>query len=250
MKIENGSFAAVAALGIATVVAGSQSTNAAVLIRNDFATINVAYDGSIGTVNADGSPVVPAKPAGDRFMAPWVNASGIEGNQSPGSIGLTTTYDHDNDAGTAEVNVPGFLEVNGWDGSQLPGSLIVTAAFPSVGFEAGAPATLTFWAAARESVTGGTVQFWNATDNVQISDELSVDYADTATSWQFNSFSFTQAVDLAGKDIQVIFRPGTSDGAAGLELTDITLDSTDAIPEPASIGLLGIAGLAVLRRRR
>jgi len=244
--------ACVSALSAGALLAYAAPAGAATLIRNDFATINVAYDGSIGTVNADGSPVVPAKLTGDRNTPPWVNPSGIEGNQSPdaGGVGLAGTYDDDNNSATPNVDVPGYLEVNGWDSTKLPGSLTISTSFPATGFDPLDTATLTFWAAARQGVTGGTVQIRDITTGTDLVAASPVSYASTATDWQFNSFSFAQDPTLAGHDLEVTFTPGTSQGDAGLELTDITLRTADVVPEPASLSLLGLGGLALLGHRR
>lgn len=224
--------------------------DAAVLIRNDFSTIDDAA-GSVGTTNADGSPVVPVQ-AGDRFTPPWVNPSGHEGKPGgtdAGLIGLGTTYDHDNNDATAEIEIPGFYEVNGWDGGNLPGSLTITTTFPDAGaFDTAGHAVLRFWAAARESVTGGSVRIRNVTDNVDVLPETAVTFAATATNWQYNEFSFVQDASYAGDTFEVTFFSGSTSGAEGLELTDITFESAD-VPEPASLALLALGGGLCLRRR-
>src|SRR6476661_208028 len=77
------------------VAASSASAAPVLLIRDDFS------DGAVGPTPA---------------AANWVNSSGSPEVAAGTGFGtaraVATTYDHDNNAGTANINIPGGLEVN------------------------------------------------------------------------------------------------------------------------------------------
>src|SRR4051794_20896452 len=84
-----------AAAALVALVAPPASAQVVNLIRDDFS------DGAVGPTPA---------------AANWVNSSGAPevaaGTPFAIARGLATTYDHDNNAGTANINIPGGLEVN------------------------------------------------------------------------------------------------------------------------------------------
>jgi hypothetical protein len=253
MKIQVTAAVASAILGI------SSAAHATILIRNDFSQVNVAYDGSIGVTNLDSSPVLPAQaPGGGRFDPPWQNFSGIEGG--PGQSfawqrNIGDSYDHDNDPSTPNIAIPGGIEINGWDQS-YPGILVITVTAPE-DIPAG-QGVIKFWAAFRQSITGGQVQIANITQGIDalppttildhgiIVDEGGTEW-DFRKEWKYNEFSTITPIS-AGDELQVIFTSGTEIGDAGLELTDLTFETV--VPEPTSIGLVAMCAGVLLRRRR
>ena len=62
----------------------------------------------------------------------------------------------------------------------------------------------------------------------------------------------TQTINLGGIDFtpQIHYHTDTSSSAQGMDLDDVLVTSTQQIPEPATLGLLGIAGILMLLVRR
>src|SRR3954471_21099857 len=87
--------AALVAAALAGLTAAPAGAQVITLIRDDFS------DGAVGPTPA---------------AANWVNSSGAPEVQAGTGFGtnraVATTYDHDNNAGTPNVNIPGGLEVN------------------------------------------------------------------------------------------------------------------------------------------
>lgn len=200
------------------------------LIRDDFS------DGAVGPTPA---------------AANWVNSSSASPEVAAGTgfgtaRAVATTYDHDNNAATADINIPGGLEVN----VSAVATQTITVTMPGT-FDA-APnnlARLTFWASVRaNNATGASVSIVDTTDSVTVLTATTPTFAATNTNWQFNSFSFPLLASYAGDSFNVVFNGGGSNGANGLELTDVTFAAN--VPEPAGLSLLGLGGLGLLARRR
>lgn len=197
--------------------------------------------------NFSDAAVGPTPPA-----ANWVHSSG--GHEAGSGTGFATargvapTYDNDNDAGTANVDVPGGYELNNNGGNQ---TLTVSVTMPG-SFDA-APnnfATLSFWAAVRaNNAAGASVRVTDVTDGVDAVPATTPAFAPTNTNWQYNSFTFPLLASYAGDTFNVVFAGGGSNGADGLELTDIKF-AVNTVPEPASLGLLAVAAVGGLARRR
>jgi hypothetical protein len=219
--------------GVALVagVGGAAWAAPVTLIRDDFS------DGAVGPTPA---------------AANWVNSSGSPEVAAGTGFGtaraVATTYDHDNNAGTANISIPGGLEVN----VSAVSTQTITVTMP-VTFDA-APnnlGMLTFWAAVRaNNATGASVAIVDVTDGVTVVPATTPTFAATNTNWQFNSFSFPLLATYAGDTFNVVFNGGGSNGANGLELTDLTLAAN--VPEPACVGLgiVAMGGVLVGRRRR
>src|SRR3954452_15213701 len=199
------------------------------LIRDDFS------DGAVGPTPA---------------AANWVNSSGSAEVAAGTGFGtaraVATTYDNDNNASTADVNIPGGLEVN----VSAVSTQTITVTMPAT-FDA-APnnlAQLTFWAAVRaNNATGASVSIIDTTDAVTVRPATTPTFAATNTNWQFNSFSFPIRASYAGDSFNVVFNGGGSNGANALELTDITFAAN--VPEPTGLSVVGVATMALLVRRR
>jgi hypothetical protein len=215
----------------ALIAVGSAPAGAAVvtLIRDDFS------DGAVGPTPA---------------AANWVNSSGspevAAGTGFATARAVATTYDNDNNASTANVNIPGGLEVN----VSAVSTQTITITMPAT-FDA-APnnlAGLTFWAAVRaNNATGASVSIVDTTDGVTVLSARTPTFAATNTNWQFNSFSFPLLASYAGDTFNVVYNGGGSNGANGLELTDISFATN--VPEPAGLSALALAGRGLLVRRR
>ena len=225
-------FATFAAAAFGALIAfGPSSAGAALvtLIRDDFS------DGAVGPTPA---------------AAAWVDSSGSPEVAAGTGFGtaraVATTYDNDNNASTADVNIPGGLEVNVSAVSTQTITITMTSTIDA------APnnlARLTFWAAVRaNNANGATVSIVDTTDGVTVLPATQPQFAATNTNWQFNSFTFPLLPTYAGDSFNVIFNGGGSNGANGLELTDITFAAN--VPEPAGLSLAGLGGLGLLVRRR
>jgi len=199
------------------------------LIREDFS------DGAVGPTPA---------------AAAWVDSSGspevAAGTGFATARAVATTYDNDNNAGTANINIPGGLEVN----ASAVSTQTITITMPG-SFDA-APnnfASLTFWAAVRaNNATGASVSIVDTTDALTVLPATTPTFAATNTNWQFNSFTFPLLPTYAGDSFNVVFNGGGSNGANGLELTDITFAVNT--PEPAGLSLATVSTLGLLVRRR
>jgi hypothetical protein len=221
-------LAAATLTALAAAPANAQVIN---LIRDDFS------DGAVG----------PTPPA-----ANWVNSSGPAevgaGTAFATNRGLATTYDHDNNASTPNVNIPGGLEVNV---SAVSTQTITVTMPPSFAAAPNNMAQLTFWAAVRaNNATGSSVSIVDTTDGVTVLSAMSPMFAGTNTNWQFNAFTFLLLPSYAGDTFNVVFNGGGSNGANGLELTDITFAVN--VPEPSSalLACAALAGAACRRWRR
>src|SRR4051812_32536300 len=221
---------AIAAALFAAVAASPAVAAPILLIRDDFS------DGAVGPTPA---------------AANWVNSSGSAEVAAGTGFGtaraVATTYDHDNNASTADINIPGGLEVNVSAGLSTQ---TFTVVMPGT-FDA-APnnqARLTFWASVRaNNATGASVSIVDMTDAVTVLPATTPTFAATNTNWQFNSFSFPLLASYAGDTFNVVFNGGGGNGGDGLELTDITFAAN--VPEPGSLSLAGAAVLGLLARRR
>lgn len=248
---------------------------ATTLVRNDFSNMNDGLS-FVGATNLDGSAVLPVQGQRADYASSgqyeqdsgaWVFSTKLEGrsgqafawNRPGGSAGkgIGDAYDHDNDPATANVAIPGGIEVNGWNMSGQPGLVTITVTTPeAIGAGDG---VITFSAAFRYAATygvNGTVRIWDATQGVDLLPETTVLNSGFVTDadntvwdfrgeWKFNQFATTGSA-AAGDEIQVIFNSGTAQGDAGMSLTDITFQS---VPEPTSLGLIGLGALALLKRR-
>src|SRR3954469_17628632 len=133
-----GAFRAALVVSCLCLTAATATAAPVNLIRDDFS------DGAVGPTPA---------------AANWVNSSGAPevaaGIGFAVARGLSTTYDHDNNGATANINIPGGLEVN----VSAVSTQTITVAMP---FSFDAPpnnfALLTFWAAVRaNNATGASV---------------------------------------------------------------------------------------------
>ena len=188
----------------------------------------------------------------------WVGTGGATAR------GLSTTYNHDQNGGTANINIPGGIEImsNVADAfGSLPDTLraavrfVLPANTSTTGSDNG---DLSFFIANRiGSGFGGQgplVELFNVTDNRSILAPTSLaPFTEGNTNWTFKFFNLDFIAADLGDTLELRFQEtissGGSAGARGLQVADITL-SVDVIPEPASAALLALGGLALMRRRR
>lgn len=171
--------------------------------------------------------------------------------------GLATTYDHDQNAATANIDIPGGFEVmSGFTSDGLPDSIRVgvQVVLPNT-LDASASGLLTFLTENRiaGSLGGNTPLYsiFNLTDNREITPLTAPDQPTAA--WNFQSVNVALLGSDAGDTIELRFQEsiteGASGGARGLQVADVNF-SVSTIPEPSSTALLGLGGLALILRRR
>ena len=179
----------------------------------------------------------------------WADTSGggfeVYTFASAGPRGMSGTYDHDNDASTAQVNIPGAIEVNDDIGNE---TLTASFTLDSV-IEVGQEAVLSFFAGARNNAIGATVEILNLTQDTSLSGL----FEPTATTieWTFNSFSFDSAAASIGDVLQITWLGGGTSSATGLEVADVNFSVVD-VPAPATTAILalGLAGLGFRRFKK
>ena len=179
----------------------------------------------------------------------WSDTSGggfeVYTYTSAGPRGMSGTYDHDNDASTAQVNIPGAIEVNDDKGNE---TLTATFTLDSV-IEAGQETVLSFFAGARNNAIGATVEILNLTQGTSLSGLF--EPTTTTTEWTFNSFSFDSAAASIGDVLQITWLGGGTNSATGLEVADVNFSVVD-VPAPATTAILalGLAGLGFRRFKK
>lgn len=193
--------------------------------------IDEDFSGGSGALQSSTNPVWSDDDASASFEV--YNSGGA------GPRGMQSTYDHDNNLGTPNINIPGGIEVNDDAGPiTLTASLLLD--------EVGGMGDLSFFAGRRGS--GGvapTLSIFNVTTATDIL--LNEAILTNGNVWTFNEYSFDLLGAQAGDTLEVRFFGGGNNSASGLQLTDVLL--TSDVPEPAT-AVLGLFGLAALARRR
>ncbi|OQW91221.1 MAG: hypothetical protein BWK79_17465, partial [Beggiatoa sp. IS2] len=189
---------------LGTIVSTSVQAAGHVLIEEDF-----SEGGSWNT----GNPLTTA-------TAKWQTTdSGWEPYDfgGAGARGMSSTYNHDGNAGTAEVNITGGLELNA-----ATANVNVTAeATLPVNFDPTVTGKLVFFAGLRTSaVPSPTLKVENVTDGTTLLVPTTLTLA--ANTWQYQTFTvpFT-AADAAGDLIKVTWTSGGAGGADGLQITKV-----------------------------
>jgi len=169
---------------------------------------------------------------------------------SASARGLATTYDHDQSGSTAPIDIPGGLEVN-----DDTGQVTLTAQFTlPTDIDVTETGSLRFFAAQRNHSTGHdtpTVSLVNLTDARTIH-TANVVFVGDRTTWQINTASITWLASDLGDEIALSFYGGGTENNDGLQLVDLTLQSTTLpVPAPAALpaGLLLLLTLCLHRRR-
>ena len=179
----------------------------------------------------------------------WSDTSGngfeVYQSQSASPRGMSGTYDHDNDATTAEINIPGAIEVN-----DDQGNVTLTATFTlDSAITADQEGLLTFFGGARKSADGASVEVFNVTQNTTLSGVL--ESVLTTNEWTFNSFSFNTTAAAAGDELQVRWIGGGTSSANGQEVALVNFSVVD-VPAPATSAILalGLLGFGVRRFKK
>lgn len=152
---------------------------------------------------------------------------------------MANTYDHDNNIGTAQILIPGGIEVND-NGSNV--TVTATVTLPNNA----SSGLLTFWAGSRGDVAGQQISIFDITDSTMIlaPTNVNINTVGNPNQWQFNSFTIPFTAANWGDTIAVRFI-GNGNGAQGLQLTDLDF-TVGLIPEPASIALWSLLGVGLV----
>jgi len=181
--------------------------------------------------------------------ASWTDTSGqgfeVYNANGANARSMSKTYDHDNDASTAEIKIPGGIEVNDDLGNE---TLSVTFTLDSI-VDAGQEFLLTFFAGERGNASGATVEVYNVTQDISLSSIL--EPVLDASEWIFNSFSFDAATTTSGDDIQISWTGGGKNSAISQEVADVNLSIVN-VPAPATAAIfaLGLLGFGLSRFKK
>lgn len=174
------------------------------------------------------------------------------GNASP--RGMSGTYDHDNDPRTANIAIPGAIEVN--DDS---GNVLLTATFSlDSSIQTNQIGIFSFLGGVRgNNSTGASVEIFNLTQSTSLSGKLMPTLG--AGNWVHNEFSFASTAANVGDDIQIRWQGGGTNSANGQEVALVSFSTIDLpqpsrlssvdVPEPSTFAIfaLGMIGLASRR---
>jgi len=132
---------------------------------------------------------------------------------------MNSVYDHDQDGGTADVTIPGGIELNDNTG---PVTLTATVTMPAE-FNPGS-GVLTFFAGERRG-TGAdpAITIANTTDGATVlaTENIAINANDNI--WEYNAYSDLFGAADAGDTIEVRWFGGGDNGANGLQLCDLEL---------------------------
>ncbi|MFT5760851.1 MAG: hypothetical protein ACI9LM_005638 [Alteromonadaceae bacterium] len=203
------------------------------LVANANATMIFAEDFSGGSSALKSSPIVT-----------WADSDGggfeVYGVNSASPRGMSGMYDHDNDASTANIAIPGAIEVN--DDS---GNVLLTATFSlDSSIKTNQMGTLSFFGGVRGgNATGASVEIFNLTKSTSLSGILTPTLG--AKNWVYNEISFASTAASIGDDIQIRWKGGGSNSANGQEVALVSFSTVD-VPEPSTLAIfaLGMMGLA------
>lgn len=181
----------------------------------------------------------------------WVGTTGASVR------GLTTTYDHDQNGGTPNINIAGGFEVmSAFTSDGFPDTIRVGIQIQlSAQLDDSVDGLLTFFTENRISGSSGgnapRYSIYNITDNREI---IALTAPSQPTSaWNFQSVAVDFIAADAGDVIEIRFQDsitsGTGGGARGLEIADVTF-TAEVIPEPSSSLMIGLTGFLCFYRRR
>jgi len=180
----------------------------------------------------------------------WADSDGggfeVYGAGGSSARGMSGTYDHDNDASTANIALLGAIEVN-----DDAGDVLLTATFNlDTSINTNQLSILSFLGGVRgNNATGASVEVFNLTQNTSLSGVLIPTLG--KGDWVHNEFSFASTAASIGDDIQIRWTGGGNSSANGQEVALVSFATVD-VPEPSTFAIfaLGIMGLAARRMKR
>jgi hypothetical protein len=217
----------------------STSTQATLIFSEDFT------GGSAGLLNS--VAVHWSDSSGNGFEVYSAGGAGIRG--------MSSTYDHDNNGDTAQIPLPGGIEVNDDQGNEL----LVAQFTLSTIIQAEQIGQLSFWGGVRGgNANGALVEIYN----ISLSTSLTGILAPTLGShdWVFNEFTFASTAASVGDKLEIRWQGGGSNSANGQEIAMVNFSIVDApqnakIPEPNGIvifalGILGLLGATAKKNNK
>lgn len=180
----------------------------------------------------------------------WADSDGggfeVYGTRSASPRGMSGLYDHDNDASTANIGIPGAIEVN-----DDRGNVLLTATFSlDSSINDHQTGILSFLGGVRgKNSTGASVEIFNLTKSTSLSGILKPTLG--GGNWIYNEISFASTAASVGDDIQIRWTGGGTNSANGQEVALVSFSTVD-VPEPSTFAIfaLGMIGLASRRFKR
>jgi hypothetical protein len=209
------------------------------LVTNANATIIFAEDFSGGSTALMNSSIVT-----------WADSDGggfeVYGVKGASRRSMSGMYDHDHDPSTANIGIPGAIEIN--DDS---GDVLLTATFSLdssiINNQMG---ILSFFGGVRGGNSiGASVEIFNLTQSISLSGILTPTLG--ARNWVYNEFNFASTAASVSDDIQIRWKGGGSNSANGQEVALVSFSIVD-VPEPSTLAIfaLGILGLAARKLKK
>jgi len=220
-----------------TLTVASTSAQATLIFSEDFTS------GSAGLTNS--------------IDVNWSDSSGngfeVYSAGGAGARGMKGTYDHDGDSNTAQIALPGGIEVNDDQGNEL---LIAQFTLNTM-IQANELGQLSFWGGVRgNNAIGASVEIYNVSQSISLTGILAPTLG--SGDWIFNTFSFASTAASVGDLLEIRWQGGGSNSANGQEVAMVDFSTVNdpkavtAVPEPTSIAIfaLSLLGLFGASRRK
>lgn len=158
----------------------------------------------------------------------WADTTGggfeVYDSGGAGARGMSASYDHDGNLATAEVAIPGAVEVND-NGNDVRLTATLTLPILEAGDAYTGGGVMTFWAGMRGAPVGPqTIEVFDTTDGVTLTGALQASLPSGATPrpWVFNSMNVPFSGAQPGDTIAVRFQ-SSGNGAEGLQIAWFSL---------------------------